>query len=610
MLFFDYNLCEKETKATLRIFNLPKVLMQAIKHSVWRMLSVLRGGRFTAQPPACDTPAELYEQHVENRRPTEGEVAYYRAVQQHMTSLPKITVVIDAGSIANAMYERALASVASQIYGCYNCVIVTDTACSDFTPASGDVLTASGLLEKLNLSLVSSRGLVNALSTEIRGDYFCFLGAGDVLHHDALLRIALELSECPSASLVYSDEDQVDDHGRRSAPLLKPDWSPDLLLSQNYIGRLCVYRASVLDADGSNVGASIREIEYGLTLRSVESGDPVVHIPAVLYSRGNVIATRLIDVALHDDHEKASLEAALLRRGIDASVEEGGPSGCWRVRYRLFETPRVSIIIPSGGSVSNLRTCLESIFALTTYTNYECCVVDNSLFDEVDSFCKQLVSQGRSVRRIEFRDKPFNFSAINNFAVSKTDAEYVVLLNDDTRLMTPDWIQSMLEHAQRDSVGIVGVKLLYPDDRIQHAGVVLGIFGCAGHAFKFVPDAEPSYGNYRDVVRNYSAVTMACAMIRRSVYLEFGGLDAARFPVAFNDIDFCLKLREKQSMVVYTPYVVFYHMESTSRMQIQGPNALEWIYERWSHRLLRDPYYNPGLTKSRQDFSLLDLSRS
>jgi GT2 family glycosyltransferase len=274
------------------------------------------------------------------------------------------------------------------------------------------------------------------------------------------------------------------------------------------------------------------------------------------------------------------------------------------VRYELRGQPAVTLVIPSGGKMKFLQPCLESVLERSTYPNLQVLVTDNSDGTAVADHCQALARRDPRLKYRRFRVEPFNYSAINNSALSVVDTPYVVFLNDDITVIAPDWVEAMLEHAQRPEVGVVGAKLLYPDRSLQHAGVTMGLHGNCGHAFKHFGEDDPGYFCLPHLIRNCSAVTFACAMMRRSVFEEVGGFDAQNLAVACNDVDICLRARERGYRVVYTPYAVLIHHESVTKKVFAYPGEEEYMQRRWRDVIRHDPFYNPNLTREAEDYSL------
>jgi GT2 family glycosyltransferase len=494
---------------------------------------------------------------------------------------PTFSLLLPASDVA--LLERTLSSVLGQIYPCWEVRV----------PPKRPAVEQSFPREHPDgrVELISADTDADAL-VGAEGEFVGFLREGDELAPEALFEVAKLLQERPDADLIYSDEDELDEQGVRVNPNFKPGWSPELLTCSDYVSRLGLFRRSVLERVGAFDGP------HDLALRFAERTTRVFHVPKVLYH------SRTGDRV---DEREASLRAirvALERRGIGGRVEEGLLPGVFAFRPQVEGEPRVSILIPTRDNSTLLKNCIESIESLSTYENYEILVVDNGS-EEAETLA-YLSSLPHRVLRF---DEEFNYSRINNFAAAHAGGEYLLLLNDDTEVISAGWIEAMLGHAQNEEIGAVGAKLLYPDGLVQHAGVVLGAGnfwapGVAAHALQHYP--ADSTGRAREALettRNYGAVTAACMMLRRSVLDEVGGLDEA-LTVAFNDVDLCLKVRRKGYRIVYTPHAELYHYESASRGYARRPQENLLVRERWSRELDDDPYYNPNLSLGAGDFNL------
>jgi GT2 family glycosyltransferase len=442
-----------------------------------------------------------------------------------------------------------------------------------------------------------------------RGEYIGLLGQHDTLAPHALYEVVKRLQDA-RVDVCYSDEDAIDARGRRFAPFCKPDWSPDLAVASLYACRFGVYRRDLVMAVGGFRPGDAEGMGYDLLLRCTERSHDVVHIPRILYHvrRGRPLAQgqnpfSLVSHAAHSNATRA-LREALARRGGAADVEDGPAPGTFRIRYQPCGTPLVSIIIPTRDRLPLLRRCIQSIEARSTYRRYEVIVVDNGSREP------HTLAYLRSIsHKVIIEDGPFNFARLNNRAVRAARGDCLLFLNNDVEVVAPDWLEALLEHAQRQEVGAVGGLLLYADGTIQHAGVVLGVRGVAGHAHKYLPATAPGYGYFPHLVRNYSAVTAACLMMRKAVYEEVGGMEE-RLAITFNDVDLCLRLRARGYLIVYTPYARLFHHESRSRWyQPPRPEEVRYMLDRWGPLIARDPYYNPHLTLEREDFRF-DLGRA
>jgi len=353
--------------------------------------------------------------------------------------------------------------------------------------------------------------------------------------------------------------------------------------------------------------------DYDLFLRVVEKTERVVHIPKVLYH------WRCIDGSIGKSPEakpyayesaKKALADHIRRSGLDGEVCDGAFIGSYRIRYRINGFCKVSIVIPSKDKAEVLRKCMDSIFHRTSYPNYSVVIVDNgSVEKETFKYYSEL-SRNPKISILKY-DKPFNYSALNNYAVRHIDSEYILFLNNDIEVVSPEWIEAMVEFAQRRDVGAVGSLLYYPNDTVQHGGVIVGLVGVAGHSHKHSKKESLGYYGRLKVIQNLSAVTAACLMTKSRVFKEVGGFDE-NFSHAFNDVDFCMKLRQKGYLIVYTPYAELYHHESLSRgyedtpeKQARFGKEIELFQAKWKDILANgDPYYNPNLTLGREDFSI------
>jgi GT2 family glycosyltransferase len=440
-------------------------------------------------------------------------------------------------------------------------------------------------------------GELPQMARAARGQFLALVLPGDALLPRALERALAALYAHPEAPFVYTDEGLLDAGGRALRPRFKPAWSPELLLSLPYTGQLTLFRREAIErVGGFQPGLLPLCALYDLTLKASELAAPV-HLPELLYQR------RLPPPSPATRQWAEVVQAALGRRSVDG-VAEPGPAGptSVAVRRKLPSRPRVAIIVPFRNRVDLLERCVESVRTRSTWDRWELLAVDNGSDDPATlRYLEELVKLPQ-VRLLRYPER-FNFAAINNFAAAHTDAEMLLLLNNDTEVLTRDWIEALLEHALRPEVGIVGARLLYPDGSLQHAGVVLGIGGLAGHPFDGWPDGgagaaeAPGHGGEVLAVREVSAVTAACAMIRRELYLEVGGMDAERFAVSFNDVDLCLRLRAAGYRIIYTPHAELIHHTSQTRTRESNLAEDEALRQRWGARLDDDPFYSPHLSR-------------
>ena len=450
----------------------------------------------------------------------------------------------------------------------------------------------------------------NAAWENATGDYVAFLDHDDTLAPHALAYLCEAIDRSPAADLLYSDEDKIDDKEKRFEPFFKPDWSPDLILSENYMTHFLVLRRELADKIGQLNPEYDGSQDYDLILRASEQAREIYHVAKVLY---HWRATEGSTAVTQDNKQYAliaaqrAIESHAARTGSIERVEPGRVTGRWRARYAIPDGTRVSVVIASGGKLDVLKANLESLFGKTRYRPFEVVVIDNSKQNVIESYVRGVATQHANLRYIDWRHKPFNYSAINNAAARQCDSPVLLFLNDDTSVIEPDWLQAMVELAMRPEVGAVGPKLLYPDGRIQHAGVVMGLYDNCGHGFKGLDGATQHYFDFPDVIRNVSAITGACLMSRADVFWQVGGFDEVKFAVAFNDIDLCLKISNQGYRVLYTPHAVLTHYEAfskTSKDLVPHPEEVEAMRFKWESAIDADPYYNPNLTRNDEDYSL------
>ena len=526
---------------------------------------------------------------------------------------PLISVVMPVYRTPPRILQLAVDSVVAQSYPNWELCIADDASGSaEIERLLRDYAQQD---QRIRYRLLQGNGGIAAASNAAlelaHGEFITLLDHDDELTQDALYHVADALNRRQDLDLIYSDEDKIDEHGKRYDPFFKPDWSPDLLLSENYIAHLLVARRSLVMEAGAFRRGFDGSQDHDLILRLVEKSDRIEHIPKILYHwRASPTSTAALSTQKSYAAEAAqrAIEGHLERRGVTAKVVPGSnTNGRWRVRYALDAEPAVSIIIAAGGKTGILSSNLESLLGKTEYRNFEVVVIDNSKKNGIEKLVRGWPDPARPLRYIDWRDQPFNYSAINNAAARQCDSPLLLFLNDDTSVIAPGWLTAMVEMAVRPEVGAVGAKLLYPDGRIQHAGVVMGIFGNCGHAFKSLASETSHYFDFPDVIRNVSAVTGACLMTRAEVFREAGGFDETNFAVAFNDIDLCLKIREKGYRVIYTPYALLYHHEAfskTAKDLVPDSKEVHAMRSKWRQVIEADPYYNPNLTRSTEDYSL------
>jgi GT2 family glycosyltransferase len=540
------------------------------------------------------------------------DVELIRERIQSLPNRPFITVLIPPAHRSPEDPKAAIRSVIAQIYTDWELFVLKDSnpaVAIDFAPvleiAEKDprvqILTPTD-----NADAASARNQALAAAT---GDYCLVLETSGRLSPHALYMVAEQINDVPAAGLIYSDEDRVDADGVRSNPYFKSDWNPDLFLSADYLGNLCAYaRPLALDVGGYRHGFQ-DQTEYDLRLRIVERLRPndICHIPFVLYHEKYDFRPKQ---AFTKEGQRA-IEEHLIRVGTPASVQEGLNRSHYRILRALpTPAPLVSLIIPTRDSLALIRGALESICERTDYPNYEIVIVDNQSRDAGTLDFLSSIDGHSRVRVLRYQ-QPFNYSAINNFAARHCNGSVLGLLNNDVIIINSGWLTELVAHALRPEIGAVGAMLYYPDDTIQHAGIVIGFSGSAINCFNGLQRGAPGYHDRAQLVQNYSAVTGACLFTRASVFAEVGGLNESDLPVSLNDVDYCLRLRELGYLIVWTPYAELYHLESISRGDDRASDKigrfrheLTYFESSWAHILLHDPYYNANLSLDEWPFQL------
>ncbi|MGK5090438.1 glycosyltransferase [Deltaproteobacteria bacterium TL4] len=531
---------------------------------------------------------------------------------------PLISIVMPVYNPPERFLREALESVLQQAYPDWELCIADDASTKPYVHQLLEHYRSLDARIKVvfrqnngHISQASNSALVLA-----SGDYIALLDHDDLLTPHALYEVASFLNTHPHADMIYTDEDKVDERNRLKSPYFKPDWCPDSFLTKMYTCHLGVYRRSMIQQIGGFRPGYEGSQDYDLVLRFTEQTDQIFHIPEVLYhwrmhKDSTAIGPDNVKPYAFIAAEKA-LADAMLRRNEPGTVT-GIPNllGFYQIRYQIKSYERVSILIPTRDLSPILDRCLRSIFEKSTYPNYEVILIDNGS-TEPQTF--KLIEKWKQSEPQRFRcyplDIPFNYSKLNNFAVSQSTGRYLLFLNNDTEVLTPDWIDAMVEQAQRPSIGAVGGLLLYPDGTIQHAGVVLGLGGAAAHSHRGELPLRPGYFGQVWSINNYSAVTAACLMCRREVFDEVGHFEEA-LAGHYNDVDLCLSMVAKGYHNVYLPHVKLSHHESKSRGQDNTPekqaqfvHAFEYLRHKWYQYVEHDPCYSPHLTRAHEDYRM------
>ena len=531
-----------------------------------------------------------------------------------MENRPTFSIVMATYNTDHAFLREAIDSVLAQIYPNFELIIADD--CSPDAEVRAIVAEYAARDERVKLVTRETNGNISAATNsaiaQATGDWLVFMDHDDTIVEYALLHVALAIEEHPNATLLYSDEDKLNEAHEVFMPYFKSDFDPLLLLGQNYVCHLTTVRRALVNELGGLRSEFDGAQDWDMVLRVSEIVDrsTIIHIPHVLYHwRSHIGSTSQTSEAKPWalTAGRRAVADALARRGVSGDVREVAGTGFADVFFDLpAEPPLVSIMIPTRDGVY-LEDCVRSVLADTTYPAFEIVIIDNgSVKPETLAFFDSLDERVTVVRD----DRPFNYSALHNGAVSACRGEVLCLLNDDTTVITPDWLSAMVAQLWQPGVGLVGAKLIYPDGRVQHAGVILGPQGLATHVNQFHDKTDHGYFGRTSLASEFQACTAACIVVRRSTWDEVGGLDEA-LQVAFNDIDFCLRVQRTGLKVTYTPHAQLVHYESVSRgLDTEGEKYRRFMREilmirdRWGLEIARDPYYNPNLALQHGAFQL------
>ena len=553
-----------------------------------------------------------YQEWYEKHKPSEEELVRQR--KKKWKDPVVISVLVPAYRTPEVFLKQMMESVLLQTYPYLELCIADGSGTDDSVEKvvkeyqKKDPRVRYRRLEK-NEGIA---GNTNAAIEMASGEYLALFDHDDLLSPNALFEVASAI-EKEKADVVYTDEDKVtSDLKEHFQPHFKPDFNPDLLCANNYICHLFVVKRSLALKLGGQDPAYDGAQDYDFIFRCTENAEKIVHVAKILYhwrvhqaSTADNPSSKLYAF----DAGKRAIEAHLARIGAKAEVSHTKDLGFYRVKYQVQGNPLVSIVIPNKDEKETLKKCLESIWKKTSYSNYEIILVENnSTTQEIRDYYKEL--DGKERVRVVYWDKEFNYSAINNFGISHAKGEYILCLNNDITVISPDWMEELLANCQRPEVGIVGARLYYPDNTIQHAGIVLGMGGCAGSLFVGLARSRGGYLHKAALQQDLSAVTAACFMVKKEVFEKAGGFEE-KLAVAFNDVDFCLKVRHAGYLVVYDPYAELYHHESKTRgyenteaKKRRFQEEIEYMRCHWMPDILRDPYYNENLSLKASDYSL------
>jgi len=584
------------------------------------------------------TKKDKYKQWLKNEKFTIHKLNYY----------PFFSIIIPVYNTPPKFLEKAIKSALNQKYDNFEICIADDASDNKNTLK---VLKKFEKEKKIKIIYREKNGNIsecmNSALEIAKGDYLVFLDHDDMLSPYSLYENAKVINENSNVKLIYSDEDKIDEKDNRYSPYFKSNWNKDLFFSQNYINHLTVIKKDIVDKIGGFRKGYEGSQDYDLILRSLKyiQDNEIFHIPKILYHWRAIEGSTALNPnaknyatlagirALKDFFKLKNIEVieGLIPHSYKVIYPVPGksfkelikPFQYSAINKKIYskasdkkiksKSPFISIIIPTKDKIDYLKRCIDSIIEKTLYDNYEILIVNNNSTEKKTFEYFDKISKKNNVRVIEY-NIPFNYSKINNYAVNEARGDILVFMNNDIEIISENWLCEMIQHNLRDEIGVVGAKLYYENDTIQHAGVVLGIGGVAGHSHKYFDRCKSGYFGRLKLIQNFSAVTGALMSVRREIFEKVEGFDE-NLAVAFNDIDFCLKVREKGYRNLWTPYVEAYHYESVSRGSEDTPQKQErfkkevlYMQNKWKNRLLNDPYYNPNLTLEREDFSIKDIN--
>ncbi len=548
---------------------------------------------------------------------TDETRAIMRARIATFTRKPLIAVVMPTYNPKAEWLREAIESVRQQIYPHWE-LCIADDASTD--PAIRPILESYAREDaRIKVVFRESNGHISAASNSALelvngGEYIALLDNDDILREHALFWVAAAIVTNPDLGLIYSDEDKIDKLGQRCAPYFKSDWNPDLFLSHNMICHLAAYRTDLVKKLGGFREGYEGAQDYDLALRCIEHLVPeqIRHIPRVLYhwrSHPGSTAQAGSEKNYALLAGERSLNDHFTRANVHAKAELLD-FGEYRVKYTIpLPTPLISLIIPTRNHLSLIQQCIDSILAKTAYNNYEILIVDNNSDDPSTLTYLARLNDHKQIRVLR-DERPFNFSALNNSAVQQASGKYIGLVNNDIEVISPEWLDEMIGLAIQPGVGAVGARLWYPNDTLQHGGCITGLGGVAGHSHKHLPRGHSGYFARARLIQTLSAVSAACLVVKKSIYQQVGGLDETNLKVAFNDVDFCLRIQEAGYRNVWTPWAELYHHESATRgyedtpeKRLRFKDEVLYMQKRWGDLLMNDPAYSPNLTVDYENFS-------
>jgi len=550
----------------------------------------------------------------ENERVNQVEILN---IIEKFENQPKISIVIPVYNPDPELLSLCIESIKKQSYKNWQLCLADD--CSSDIRVKEVLDKYSNLDKRIEVVFRKKNGHISAASNSALniadGEWTALVDHDDELPINALYYIVEEINKKPNVEFIYSDEDKVNEKGERYEPYFKCGFNLDLLYSQNYISHLGVYKTEIIKSIGGfRLGVEGSQ-DYDLLLRYIEKINykNIVHIPRVLYHWRAIPGSTALGAGEKSYTTEAGIKALqkhFLIKKNKVNITQGNLKNTYKVNWLIENNPLVSLIMPTYNGYEITKQAIDSILNNTDYNNYEIILVDNNS-DDIKSLDYFKVLEKNSKITVVKYPKSFNYSAINNFAIKYAQGEIIGLINNDIEVINSEWLTEMVSHANRKDIGCVGAMLYYPNNKIQHAGVILGIGGIAGHSHKYFKKGEYGYFSRLQLIQNLSAVTAACLLVRKEIYNEVGGLNEEKLKVAFNDVDFCLKVDKAGYRNLWTPYAELYHHESVSRGSEDSPekkkrfkSEIKYMESVWGKTISNDKYYSPNLTLTKEDFSI------
>ena len=605
--------CNKIVKS-LRISNIKKMI-QLIKEEGFKTAFAKLKGVLLGVIPA-DNLNNSYQKLIDAIEPTPEEIEMQR--KHKFNYEPKISILVPMYKTPYKFFEELVDCLINQTYTNWE-LCLADGSPEEDMELKPIINKDSRIKYKYLNENKGIAGNTNECIKLATGDFIALFDHDDLLPVFSLYEVVKAINENPDVEFIYTDEDKITTLDKpRFNPHFKPDFSLDFLRANNYICHFSVFKKELMQKLGGERSKYDGAQDFDIILRVAENTNKIVHIPKVLYHwRVHPNSTAQAETAAKPYAFEAGIPAIqdhLERVGLKGKVTHGASLGTYRIQYEVIGNPKVSIIIPNKDGKQYLEPCVNSILEQTTYNNYEIVIVENnSEKEETFEYYKKL-EKNEKIKVITYPEKGFNYSKIINYGVRNCTGEYIVQLNSDTKITTPDWLEDMLGFAQREDVGAVGVKLFYPDNTIQHAGIVLGVDTVAAHLFRGLPKHMHGYFARESTIQDFSAVTAACMMAKKSTYEEVGYMDES-LAVAFNDLDFCLKIRQTGKLIVYDPFVEVIHYESKIRGYEDTPEKKERFQKeidkflnKWKEFYQKgDPYYNPNFSLKSANYEIREV---